>query len=206
MRQAALEVCLLRRRLRPDSVEPQPEQFNLVNTSWSVSVVSALSCAKSDYDGHGNTEESQCPHYHFQMRIDGKRFIDYSDYHLPLHHSDILTMEAMRLAPGKVTRNYVGGEGMDTVFKEDVVERLLAQGDGGDMLSTTHIIERRGMDAGVFLDQLRAAKAEGRPLIEVVRAVKDAKVTTLVEPGPGVVRQAVRRGRGWRAIEDELPE
>jgi hypothetical protein len=70
----------------------------------------AISCAKSDYDGHGNTEESQRPHYHFQMRIDGKRFIDYSDYHLPLHHSDILTMEAVRLAPGKITRNYVGGE------------------------------------------------------------------------------------------------
>src|SRR3981081_501576 len=41
----------------------------------------AISCAKSDYDGHGNTEESQRPHYHFQMRIDGTRFIDYSDYH-----------------------------------------------------------------------------------------------------------------------------
>jgi len=47
----------------------------------------AIACAKSDYDGHGNTEESQRPHYHFQMRIDGKRFIDYNDYHLPLHHS-----------------------------------------------------------------------------------------------------------------------
>jgi len=32
-------------------------------------------------------KESRRAHYHFQMRIDGKRFIDYSDYHLPLHHS-----------------------------------------------------------------------------------------------------------------------
>ena len=166
----------------------------------------ALSCAKSDYDGHGNTEESQRPHYHFQMRIDGKRFIDYNDYHLPLHHSDILTMEAMRLAPGKITRNYVGGEGMDTVFKEDVVESLLTQGDGGDMLNAVHIIERKGMDAGAFLDQLRAAKAKGFPVIDVVRGVEDAKVTTLVEPGPGVVHQAVRQGRGRRAVTDELPE
>jgi len=43
------------------------------------------------------------------------------------------------------------------------------------------------MDAGAFLDQLRAAKVEGRPVIDVVRGVEDAKVTTLVEPGPGVV-------------------
>jgi hypothetical protein len=52
----------------------------------------AISCAKSDYEGHGNSEESQRPHYHFQMRIDGQRFIDYNDHHLPLHHSDILTI------------------------------------------------------------------------------------------------------------------
>jgi hypothetical protein len=166
----------------------------------------AISCAKSDYDGHGNTEESLRPHYHFQMRIDGKRFIDYSDYHLSLHHSDILTMEAMRLASGKITRNYVGGEGMDTVFKEDVVEGLLAKGDGGDMLSTVHIVERKGMDAGALLDQLRAAKAEGRPMIDVVRGEEDAKVTTLVEPGPGVVQQAVRQGRRRRGVSDGLSE
>ncbi|MGY8667001.1 hypothetical protein Q3C01_32230 [Bradyrhizobium sp. UFLA05-109] len=166
----------------------------------------AISCGKSDYDGHGNTEESRRAHYHFQMRIDGKRFIDYSDYHLPLHHSDILTMEAARLAPGKIKRNYAGGEGMDMVFKEDVVEKLLAQGDGGDMLSATHIIERKGLDAGAFLDQLRAAKADGRPVMDVVRGVEDAKVTTLVEPGSGVVHQAVRQGRGRRVVTNDLPE
>lgn len=50
------------------------------------------------------------------------------------------------------------------------------------------------MDAGAFLNQLRAAKAEGHPVIDVVRGVEDAKATTLVEPGPGVVQQAVRQG------------
>jgi len=78
-----------------------------------------------------------------------------------------------------------------------VVEKLLAQGDGGDMLNATHIIERKGVDAGAFLDQLRAAKAEGRPLMDVVRGVEDAKVTTLVEPGPvWCIRQCAKDGGG----------
>jgi intracellular sulfur oxidation DsrE/DsrF family protein len=115
-------------------------------------------------------------------------------------------MEAMRLAPGKVTRNYVGGEGMDTVFNEDAVESLLAQGEGGDILSTMHIVKRKGMHVGAILNQLRAAKTEGRPLIDVVRGVEDARVTTLVEPGPDVVHQAVRQGRGRRVVTDEPPE
>jgi hypothetical protein len=74
------------------------------------------------------------------------------------------------------------------------------------MLNTVHIIEHKGMDAGAFLDQLRVAKAERRPLVDVVRGVEDAKVTTLVEPGPGVVHQAARQGRGRRVVTDELPE
>ena len=66
------------------------------------------------------------------------------------------------------------------------------------MLKTVHIIERKGTDAGAFLDQLRAAKAEGRLLIDVVRGAEDAKVITLVEPGPGVVHQTVRQAKSAR--------
>ncbi|OCK60032.1 hypothetical protein [Bradyrhizobium sp. LMTR 3] len=82
-------------------------------------------------------------------------------------------MEAMRLAPGKITRNYFGGEGMDTVFKEGVVERLLSRGDGGDMLNTVHIIERKGWTLARSLTN--AAKAEDRPLIDDVRGMEDSK-------------------------------
>ncbi|ANW02922.1 hypothetical protein LMTR13_24935 [Bradyrhizobium icense] len=61
------------------------------------------------------------------------------------------------------------------------------------------------MDAGAFLDQ-RALPKEDRSLIDVVRAIEDAKVTTLVELGPSVVQQAVRQGRGWPVVSDESSE
>ncbi len=51
-----------------------------------------------------------------------------------------------------------------------------------------------------------AAKAEDRPLIDVVRSMEDAKVTTLAELGPSVVQQVVRQGRGQRVVSDESSE
>jgi hypothetical protein len=96
---------------------------NYKNLEW------AISCGKGDYDGHGsNSEESKRPHYHFQMRIDKKPYIDYADFHIPLHDSDIVTMEAERLAPAYVTRRFAGGEGMSEVFKEEIIERLALEG------------------------------------------------------------------------------
>lgn len=60
----------------------------------------AFSCAEGDYLGHASAStESQRPHYHFQMRYKRQAFVRYDDFHIPLHDSDILTMEATRAAP-----------------------------------------------------------------------------------------------------------
>jgi hypothetical protein len=43
----------------------------------------AFSCAESDYEGHATSQHAKHQHYHFQMRIDRRPFINYSDFHLP---------------------------------------------------------------------------------------------------------------------------
>ena len=165
----------------------------------------AISCGKGDYAGHGsNSEESKTPHYHFQMRIDKKPFIDYADFHIPLHHSDIVTMEAERLAPDYVTRRFAGGEGMSEVFKQEIIERLALEGkpaenDADGIVKFDHlVIAEKGtqLSGQAILDAVRKAKAEGRPMTEALRQIPNARVLTMAEPGPGVVEQAVRGGRG----------
>jgi hypothetical protein len=47
-----------------------------------------------------------------------------------------------------------------------------------------------------ILDAARKAKAEGRPMTEALRQIPNARVLTMAKPGPGVVEQAVRGGRG----------
>ena len=44
------------------------------NIEWT------FDCSKNDYAGHGGIS-SNFPHYHVQMRIDGRPFIDFGDFH-----------------------------------------------------------------------------------------------------------------------------
>ena len=55
------------------------------NIEWS------FDCSINDFRGHGGSH-SDFPHYHFQMRIDGKQFINFNDYHLPFSDTDLFML------------------------------------------------------------------------------------------------------------------
>jgi hypothetical protein len=55
------------------------------NIEWT------FDCGKSDFTGHIGTK-IEYPHYHFQMRIDGKQFINFNDHHLPFSNEDLLVL------------------------------------------------------------------------------------------------------------------
>ncbi len=64
------------------------------NLEWS------FSCGATDLAGHeGGGEHSQVPHWHFQMYVDGKPFVRYNDFHLPLSEADAGFLEFMRAHP-----------------------------------------------------------------------------------------------------------
>lgn len=56
------------------------------NIEWT------FDCSKNDFEGHSGTSIDY-PHYHFQMRIDGKQFINFNDFHLPFTDHDIFILK-----------------------------------------------------------------------------------------------------------------
>jgi hypothetical protein len=179
-------------------VEPTAKYKNL---EW------AISCGQGDYDGHEtDSEDSKHPHYHFQMRIDGKRYIDYNDFHIPLHRRDILTMEAVKAAPEYVTRRFAGGTGMGDVFKDDAVEKLAISGsavenEADGLVKLDHFVvadKGKPMRAEEVQAAVRRARGQGKPATAFLREIPNVRVHTLATPGPGVVEQAVRGGRGQK--------
>jgi len=171
------------------------------NLEWS------FSCGANDLSGHeGGGEHSKRPHYHFQMHVDGKPFIRYSDFHLPLSEGDFGFLEYMRQNPGKVRRRLAGGAGMNEVLDEENLEHLVRTGRSGPDDESTGIKVNtlimadpgktiRGED---LYNLIQAAKAEGVTVASKVHELKGVSVQTVVTPGPGVVRQATRSGRKRR--------
>ncbi|WFU31288.1 hypothetical protein QA635_32725 [Bradyrhizobium brasilense] len=174
------------------------------NLEWS------FSCGETDLSGHdGGGDHSKKPHWHFQMYVDGKPFVRYNDYHLPLSEADAGFLEFMRAHPGKVHRRLAGGAGMSEVFHESKLEALVTQARSGTSeeeadrapikLDTIIMADPgtsiRGED---IYNLLQAARAEGVTATRKMRELKNVSVKTMVSTGPGVVHQAPRSKRKRR--------
>lgn len=179
------------------------------NLQWS------FSCAPNDLGGHeGGGELSKQPHYHFQMFVDGKPFIRYNDFHLPLHVMDIGFLEFKRANP-KAVKRIVGGAGMAEILHEANLENIVnhtvsgseADADKAPFQMDTLIFAEpgnpmKGEDIQkMFLD----ARAKGITVAKKAREMPNVRVETYVSAGPGVIEQTVRSGRGRakKALRDQ---
>jgi hypothetical protein len=83
------------------------------NIEWT------FDCSKNDYDGHGGSK-MDFPHYHFQVRIDGRQFINFKDYHIPFSKQDIFTLELRKEEPDFFHHSFgFGGSGMQEAVEVD---------------------------------------------------------------------------------------
>lgn len=81
------------------------------NIDWT------FDCTENDMLGHG-TGPSSYPHYHFQMRIDGRQFINFNEFHVPLSNRDLFILR-LRDEP-KIQRSFgAAGSGMQEAVPVD---------------------------------------------------------------------------------------
>jgi hypothetical protein len=164
-----------------------------------------FSCAESDYLGHATTLHAKHPHYHFQMRVDGRPFIDYSDFHLLLSEQEIIEIEAARTRPDKVKRGFSFGEGMNEVLSDEAAEHILnttVSGGPEDEAKAPFKIdtivmaeEGKTISGDALREIIQEAKEKGVPVASLIHKLPNAQVNIVVSPGPGVVEQAPRLKR-----------
>ena len=163
----------------------------------------AFSCAESDYQGHATSQHSKHPHYHFQMRLDNRPFINYSDFHLPFSEMDIINVEAMRSNSGRVKQHFSFGEGMNDVLSDDTVEHIVASTVPADdecdatfkLDSIAMAEEGKTINGDDVYALIQEAKAKGVTIASLMHKLPGARTQVIVTPGPGVVEQAPRGGR-----------
>lgn len=81
------------------------------NIEWT------FDCTENDLAGHGRAHSS-VPHYHFQMRIDGRPFIDFNDFHVPFSDRDLFTL-SLRNEPWFHQNFGAAGSGMQDAISVD---------------------------------------------------------------------------------------
>jgi hypothetical protein len=172
----------------------------------------SFSCTLNDFMGHGSGTH-QSPHYHFQMRQGPRSVINYNDFHVLFSDDDIHEISA-EMANPKIKRRWSHGEGMNDFFQPEVIEAMLeggsmsSDGEGGGEVKFDHILtadEGTTMNGEDIQALFNEAKETGVPLAALLRKgrMPNAKVTTIATPGPAVVEQKPRSGRGGRSGGDD---
>lgn len=157
------------------------------NIEWS------FDCSPNDLAGHGNSN-SDFPHYHFQMRIDGRQFINFNDYHLPFSDVDIFIMRLSK-KPGFNTNYGVHGVGMQDAMSmdpNDIVNHTSAtdvEGEAVFNIQTMMTSPGKPMKGEDIYAAYKESKRTGRTMASIFREKfegDDVYIETIVSPSETV--------------------
>jgi hypothetical protein len=167
------------------------------NLEWS------FSCGNGDLVGHTLAfGAARHPHYHFQMKIDDRPFIDYGDFHIPLTDEDLfnLTVTLGLVERAGFAAGYGGG--MQDLLSKAGPEKLLnvlrrADDDRNAAVEMSTFIEAepgKGISGDEIALMFKKNKETGIPLAKLARELKNVgEVKTIISPGPRVPDQAGRK-------------
>ncbi|MEQ1515782.1 MAG: hypothetical protein ABL931_04745 [Usitatibacteraceae bacterium] len=168
------------------------ETIRWKNVEWT------FDCTNNDFLGHGG-KQSSLPHYHFQMRIDGRQFIKFSDFHVPLHDQDLFILNSLHLP--KVHHGFgTAGAGMQeaiSVDPEAILEEMVSTSDEGEAqyhLSTLIEATDKPIPGELLASIIDEAKQTGRTFASVarLRLGDQATIQTVISPSDAVPIIAAR--------------
>lgn len=163
------------------------------NISWT------FDCKDSDFQGHKGTG-ADFPHYHFQMRIDKKQFINFNDYHVPFNKDDIFNISLRNEEWLQVNFGRAGAgmqEAMDTL-SEQTVEHMVPADEKDATYRIDTIVETTDNPIlGTDVDKItNEANLTGKTKSAVIKKLfgNKAKVTTIISPA-GTIPDIAERTR-----------
>jgi hypothetical protein len=158
-------------------------------------------CSKCDLEGH---DRFKFPHYHFNMSINGKRFINFHDFHLKLTDEDLFELDSHLGKNENIQFHWGRGAGMQELMnlpKEKLINSLKTSEDTSkETIHLSNWIEAkpgktiRGDDIQDIIDESRKT---GETFTSLARKkLKDTSIMTIISPGEAVVELKKRYSRG----------
>jgi len=168
------------------------------NIEWT------FNCSENDYLGHKESD-SNYPHYHFQMRIDKKRFINFNQHHIPFSEKDLFNFDLIQEKPDSVRHTYgIGGTGMQDAVEVDsklVLDNLdLTESEENATYHLNTTIMARDsshINGEVLKAMFEESRNTGKPVASLVGKYlgDSANIQTVISPVDTVPDIAKRSGR-----------
>jgi hypothetical protein len=168
------------------------------NMEWS------FSCSNGDYEGHKDKYEGSYPHYHFQMKSNGRVIINYGGFHIPFSDYDEFVFAVKQGDIERLKYAHSFGAGMQSLMDRMTPEKML-----GGMKNSDNVIEKDQFHLSTYIeadpgttisgdeiaDLIKESKATGEPLAKLAQKIKNVRITTVITPGPGIPEISNRKSR-----------
>lgn len=159
------------------------------NIEWT------LDCSKNDFEGHSGSK-TDFPHWHFQMRINGRQFINFNDYHIPFSKDDQLKIVLDNDPDSEFHSFGPAGEGMQEHMnrlaknpEEFIMNATAASNLEEGSIHMQSIV--RGCIPSTKIDEVqemakRTGKTFAHCLREVLAGNNDVSIITILGPADSV--------------------
>ncbi|PCJ21870.1 MAG: hypothetical protein COA96_15055 [SAR86 cluster bacterium] len=188
-----------------DLIEEKSDRKVISTTIKWKNIEWTFDCSNNDYSGHKGTRH-EYPHYHFQMRIDGRPFISFGDFHIPFTEDDLFNLDLKQEQSDWFKHNYgATGSGMQDAMDiqpEDLLEQMIMADEEDGTYNLQTIVEaKNGVIPGDILqecinEQKRSGKTMAAIMKEKLSGVADVK--TIISPADSVPEIAKRTERKRR--------
>jgi len=157
------------------------------NIEWT------FDCSKNDFNGHEGTSIDY-PHYHFQMRIDGRQFINFNDFHVPFTDQDVFVLKTSIEQGAWFNHDFGGiGSGMQQAVSIDPDLALQHMTNADEEDATFHLSTMiEAIDKpipGELIDEMREESArtgKSMALIAQEKLAGIATVRTVISPAESI--------------------
>lgn len=158
------------------------------NIEWT------FDCSQNDFEGHQGTSINY-PHYHFQMRIDGRQFINFNDFHLHFTELDLFVLKNSMEQSDWFKQDFgtIGSGMQDAVSVEldEILEHTTRSEDENDAVyHFSTMIDARGspLSGEEIYEMHQEAERNGKSLAYIAqKRLKDrAEVQTVVSPAESI--------------------
>jgi hypothetical protein len=169
------------------------------NIEWT------FDCSENDFSGHAGSK-TDFPHYHFQMRIDGRPFISFGDFHIPFTDDDLFNLRLVEEQGDWFKHNYGEiGAGMQdamTINLETMIENMETADESEGTFHLSTIIEAKdgAISGDLIADIFKESEETGKTVAALMKEkLSDiANVQTIVSPADSVPEIAKRTERKRR--------
>lgn len=191
-----LRWCANQERFQSNINDLEEEKPNRKVISYTVkwkNIEWTFDCTRNDFRGHDGKHHNY-PHYHFQMRIDGRRFINFNDFHIPFTEHDLFNLK-LHIEQGDFFKHNFGsiGSGMQEAISIDpelALEHMSSaeEDDASFHLSTMIEAIDKPIPSELIEEIRKEALETGRPMAVVAKEKLSgiASVTTLVSPAGSI--------------------